>query len=98
MNRSLRNRLRRLEQQLPLVPNERQREEALAAMEAERAKVLAHPYGPALLAEMEAIEARHREDCPSELVFRQRLVRDPRWGELASTHLAIVHGIPVGFV
>jgi hypothetical protein len=66
-------------------------------MEAERAKVLAHPYGLALLSEMEMLEARYREDCPSELVWRQRLVRDERWGELASMHVAIVHDIPVGF-
>jgi hypothetical protein len=97
MNRSLRNRLRRLEQTQPIVPNEREREKALAAKQAERAKVLAHPYGLALLSEMEMIEARYREDCPSELVFRQRLVRDGRWGELASMHVAIAHDIPVSF-
>jgi hypothetical protein len=97
MNRNLRNRLRRSEQKLPIAPDEHHRAEALARMKAERSKVLAHPYGLALLAEMEMIEARYREDCPSELVWRQRLVRDGRWGELASMRVAIVHDIPVGF-
>jgi hypothetical protein len=93
MNRSLRNRLRRLEQTQPIVPNEREREKALAAKEAERAKVLAHPDGPALLAEMEVIEARYSEDCPSVEVFRQRTTRDPRWAELVGRRVAIFAGM-----
>jgi hypothetical protein len=65
MNRSLRNRLRRLEQSQPIIPDERDREEALGRMEAERAKVMAHPYGLGLLAEMDMLEAPYREDCPA---------------------------------
>jgi hypothetical protein len=40
---------------------------------------------------MEMLEARYREDCPNEEVLRQRLVRDWRWGEMASMKVAIVY-------
>jgi hypothetical protein len=52
--------------------------------------VLAHPDGPALLAEMAAIKARHSEDCPSVQILRQRLTRDPRYADLAAFHLHLV--------
>jgi hypothetical protein len=51
--------------------------------------VLAHPDGPALLAEVAIIRARHATDCPSEQVLWQRCLRDPRFAELAAFHLHI---------
>jgi hypothetical protein len=51
--------------------------------------VLAHPDGPALLAEVAIIRARHATDCPSEQVLWQRCLRDPRYADLAASLLHI---------
>jgi hypothetical protein len=85
MSRSLRNRLRRLEQSRPVVPEEPDTEEEAQRRAEAHAKLLAHPDGPALLAEMAAIRARHATDCPSEQVLWQRCLRDPRYADVAAS-------------
>jgi hypothetical protein len=85
MKRNLSTRLRRLEQARPVVPEEPDREEEAQRRAEARAKLLAHPDGPALLAEMAVIRARHATDCPSEQVLWQRCLRDPRHADLAAS-------------